>query len=82
MIKLVSSMKMSSSQLNVIHIALFKNAIGTIGPSVLSTINKSLASGQVPMYFKEAVGTALNASCLKSATIIHVPKKVCNTRLC
>ncbi len=53
--KVVSSMKSSSCPLDVVPTVLFKNVIDTIGPCMLSIINNSLTSGQVPGYFKQAV---------------------------
>nr|XP_054590056.1 uncharacterized protein LOC129154141 [Nothobranchius furzeri] len=53
--KLVNSMKTSACPLHILPSSLFKSAFQSIGPSVLSIINASLVSGQVPAYFKNAV---------------------------
>nr|XP_054588195.1 uncharacterized protein LOC129153142 [Nothobranchius furzeri] len=53
--KLVNSMKTSAFPLDILPSSLFKNAFQSISPSVLSIINASLVSGQVPAYFKNAV---------------------------
>uniref|UniRef100_A0A8C6KM71 Reverse transcriptase domain-containing protein n=1 Tax=Nothobranchius furzeri TaxID=105023 RepID=A0A8C6KM71_NOTFU len=48
-------MKTSACPLDILPSSLFKSAFQSIGPSVLSIINASLVSGQVPAYFKNAV---------------------------
>uniref|UniRef100_A0A8C6KMM3 Reverse transcriptase domain-containing protein n=1 Tax=Nothobranchius furzeri TaxID=105023 RepID=A0A8C6KMM3_NOTFU len=48
-------MKTSACPLHILPSSLFKSAFQSIGPSVLSIINASLVSGQVPAYFKNAV---------------------------
>nr|XP_054606508.1 uncharacterized protein LOC129166913 [Nothobranchius furzeri] len=53
--KLVDSMRTSACPLDILPSSLFKSAFQSIGPSVLSIINASLVSGQVPAYFKNAV---------------------------
>ena len=52
---IVSSMKSSSSPLDVLPTFMLKDAISSVGPSLVSIINTSLVSGSVPAYFKEAV---------------------------
>uniref|UniRef100_A0A8C6NNP0 Reverse transcriptase domain-containing protein n=1 Tax=Nothobranchius furzeri TaxID=105023 RepID=A0A8C6NNP0_NOTFU len=53
--KLVNSMKTSACPFDILPSSLFKSAFTSIGPSVLSRINASLVSGQIPAYFKNAV---------------------------
>uniref|UniRef100_A0A3P9LSI1 Reverse transcriptase domain-containing protein n=1 Tax=Oryzias latipes TaxID=8090 RepID=A0A3P9LSI1_ORYLA len=48
-------MKISSCSLDVLPTSLFKEVFQSIGPCVLTIINSSLLSGQVPDYFKKAV---------------------------
>lgn len=48
-------MKTSSSPLDVVPTAFYKNVIDTIGSCVLSIINNSPTSAQAPNYFKQAV---------------------------
>lgn len=48
-------MKTSSCPLEILPTFLFKSAIGSIGPAMLSIVNNSLLSGQVPGQFKQAV---------------------------
>uniref|UniRef100_A0A669C2J2 Reverse transcriptase domain-containing protein n=1 Tax=Oreochromis niloticus TaxID=8128 RepID=A0A669C2J2_ORENI len=54
LVKLVNSVKASSCPLDIVPASLFKNVFQVIGPSVLTLINSSLASGIVPVYFKNA----------------------------
>uniref|UniRef100_A0A669C582 Reverse transcriptase domain-containing protein n=1 Tax=Oreochromis niloticus TaxID=8128 RepID=A0A669C582_ORENI len=54
LVKLVNSVKASSCSLDIIPASLFKNVFQSIGPCVLTLINSSLASGIVPVYFKNA----------------------------
>ncbi|XP_030601343.1 uncharacterized protein LOC115791283 [Archocentrus centrarchus] len=51
----VDSMKPSSSSIDVLPTFLFKKIFCTIGPCVLTIINRSLVTGSVPRYFKQAV---------------------------
>ena len=51
----LSSTKTSSSTLDIIPTSLLKNVFSTVGPCLLSLINFSLISGQVPAYFKQAI---------------------------
>ena len=52
---LVTSMKSSSSPLDILPTSMLKEVFSSVGPSLLSIINTSIASGSVPSYFKEAV---------------------------
>uniref|UniRef100_A0A8C6LSA8 Reverse transcriptase domain-containing protein n=1 Tax=Nothobranchius furzeri TaxID=105023 RepID=A0A8C6LSA8_NOTFU len=52
---IVNSMKTSACPLDILPSSLFKSAFQSIGPSVLSIINASLVTGQVPAYIKNAV---------------------------
>uniref|UniRef100_A0A669BY78 Poly(U) binding splicing factor 60 n=1 Tax=Oreochromis niloticus TaxID=8128 RepID=A0A669BY78_ORENI len=54
LVKLVNSVKASSCSLDIVPASLFKNVFQSIDPSVLTLINSSLASGIVPVYFKNA----------------------------
>uniref|UniRef100_A0A669CC42 Reverse transcriptase domain-containing protein n=1 Tax=Oreochromis niloticus TaxID=8128 RepID=A0A669CC42_ORENI len=55
LLKLVTSMRSSACPLDILSGSLFKNVFKSIGPSVLTIINASLLSGQVPVYCKSAV---------------------------
>ena len=55
LIKLISTMKAATCPLDIIPSTLLKEVINTAGPSVLSIINSSLATGNVPTCFKQAV---------------------------
>uniref|UniRef100_A0A8C6MBL6 Reverse transcriptase domain-containing protein n=1 Tax=Nothobranchius furzeri TaxID=105023 RepID=A0A8C6MBL6_NOTFU len=48
-------MKTSACSLDILPSSFLKHAFQSIGPSVLSIINASLVSGQVPAYFKNGV---------------------------
>ena len=52
---LVSSMKSSSSPLDILPTSMLKEVISSIGPCLVSIINCSLESGSVPSFFKQAV---------------------------
>uniref|UniRef100_A0A3B3BU57 Reverse transcriptase domain-containing protein n=1 Tax=Oryzias melastigma TaxID=30732 RepID=A0A3B3BU57_ORYME len=55
LVRLVGTMKSSSCSLDLLPTPLLKDVFQSIGPCVLSIINSSLLSGQVPELFKEAV---------------------------
>lgn len=48
-------MKASSCSLDILPVPLLKNVFQCIGPCVLTIINASLVSGQIPAYFMNAV---------------------------
>ena len=52
---LVSSMKSSTSPLDAIPTVMLKEVISSVGPCLVSIINRSLESGSVPSVFKQAV---------------------------
>lgn len=52
---IVSSMKSSSSPLDILPTLMLKEVMSSVGPSLLTIINRSLVSGIVPSYFKQAV---------------------------
>uniref|UniRef100_A0A3P9C9L9 Reverse transcriptase domain-containing protein n=1 Tax=Maylandia zebra TaxID=106582 RepID=A0A3P9C9L9_9CICH len=54
LVKLANSVKTSSCPLDIVPASSFKNVFQVIGPSVLTLINSSLASGIVPVYLKNA----------------------------
>uniref|UniRef100_A0A3B3HCK7 Reverse transcriptase domain-containing protein n=1 Tax=Oryzias latipes TaxID=8090 RepID=A0A3B3HCK7_ORYLA len=55
LVRLVGTMKSSSCSLDTLPTSLLKDVFQSIGPCVLSIMNSSLLSGQVPEHFKEAV---------------------------
>ena len=55
LIEIVSSMTSATCPLDIIPTAFLKDVFDVAGPSILSIINSSLATGTVPTCFKHAV---------------------------
>ena len=54
MLEVASTMKTSSSPLDILPTSLLKEAIAPVAPSLVTIINISLVTGVVPFYFKQA----------------------------
>ncbi len=54
LLNVVGSMKSSTSIMDIIPTSLLKEVISSVAPNLITIINKSLISGVVPSYFKQA----------------------------
>ncbi len=53
--RIITSMKPTSCELDVIPTKLLKQSFDAVGPSILAIVNSSLATGAVPSCFKHAI---------------------------